>query len=237
MIALIDAGNTTTEIKILNPKDNSYLNNYLLFTNEIVNNIKKIEITEQINSVIFTSVVPQMNQIIIDSFKNVKVLNVKESNKLIADDFSIDTKILGSDLITNFYALKNESDFILVTLGTATTLVVGKDKKFVTRIICPGIKSSIEGLKNNVKGFAIDSDMSYKKINSLDGLSTIDALTYGTFVGHKKMIEGLVDELKKTYNVKKVFITGGLSEKLKDLLNPEWTMSPNLIFEGLKFFI
>ena len=111
---------------------------------------------------------------------------------------SVNLQQLGIDRIINVLSVNhlfpNKEDFIIIDLGTATTLDIVKKNKYFGGIILPGLTTSYANL--------VDLASEIKKIklensNKVFGKNTKDALLSGFNTGYKTMIEGYIKISKK----------------------------------------
>ncbi|WP_339022682.1 type III pantothenate kinase [Spiroplasma endosymbiont of Crioceris asparagi] len=217
MIALIDIGNT--KIKIKTYENNTFKNSYDFLTDDILTEKDKFEIIDKIDLVLYSSVVSEVDNIIKKYFK-VKCIEVKE-NKLKQTFFYENIKNIGSDIIANFYGSLNYKlkHWLIISLGTATTISVIKNNKLVDCVIQPGLLTSLEGLAIKVKGFKINTN-----------LNNCNEITKNLIIGHKHMINGFI----KDFNCNNIIMTGGYLKYFKNEFNFENVIKDELLtFKGI----
>jgi len=235
MILFIDVGNTNINFCV--SLENKIINSFRITTMEktedeyfsvfkaILNN-KDINISD-FKNVVLSSVVPKLNNIFKNLFKkylNKSIFIIEYSKKI---NFSFKLKIekphqIGADRLCNAeFAAVNypNQNTIIVDLGTATTFdVINKNNEYIGGIISPGIVLSANSLFNNTsKLFSVDYFSIPKKII---GKNTEECLKSGIVFGYASMIEGLIKQIKKSENFKKVNIiaTGGLCDLFKNIV-------------------
>ncbi len=107
--------------------------------------------------------------------------------------------------VSKFY-LKNKN-FIIVDLGTATTLDIVKNNKYFGGIILPGVKTSYANLIDLASGI---KEIKFHQSKKIIGKDTKGALLAGYNTGYKLLIEAYIELLQKKYRNKfKVIFTGG----------------------------
>lgn len=121
-----------------------------------------------------------------------------------------------------------QSSFILVSMGTATTIDVVDDKgKHLGGYILPGHQLWMAALnqcaKINIKAENPSNDTSF-------GLNTLDAVQNGYSLWLKKGLSALIIELKERHQAK-VVLTGG---ELRQLTCADWTLE-NAVLLGLSY--
>lgn len=237
MVVLIDIGNSNIVIS-------NYTNDYSTTYRYKTDKTKSVDeyyvlvkdIVKDANDVMISSVVPELNVI----FKNVfsKYLDitptfigpgVKTGVKIIVDN----PKEVGSDLVCDAAAaIAHYSDTaIVVDMGTATTFTLIENKV----IKGVGITTGLVTQKNALVGNASQlSQFEFKTPSKPLGTNTIDALNGGLLYSNSLMIKGMVESIKKSYNVNpKVIVTGGASRFIKDLLDDSIIYDDMLLLKGL----
>ena len=246
MLLVIDIGNTNTNIGIYD-KDNLLkvyaVSSDIMKTSDeygilISSLLNENNIKNKINSAIISSVVP----ILQDTIKRaiVEYLDIepyKVSYKSILPvKISIDEpKEMGADRIANASAAVNKYKLpvIVIDIGTATTFdIIDENKNFVGGIIAPGPKIQAKALSQFTSKLP---KLNIEAPKNAIGKSTIDAMLSGIVTGHKKMIEGMIEECEKELNKKATVVaTGGFSKILLDNIQKEIKTDKNLTLKGLK---
>lgn len=237
MVVLIDIGNSN--IVISNYTDSlgityryktdktKSVDEYYVLLKDVVKDAK---------DVIISSVVPELNVILKNVFLKYLNLNpifigpgVKTGVKIIVEN----PKEVGSDLVCDAAgAIANYSDSaIIVDMGTATTFTL-VDKKIIKGV---AITTGLVTQKNALVGNASQlSQFEFKTPKKPLATNTVDALNSGLLYSNSLMVKGMVDTIKKEYNVdSKVIVTGGASRFIKDLLDEDIIYDDMLLLKGL----
>ena len=181
------------------------------------------------------SVVPKLNDIFKDLFKN-KGANFVDHNSPISFKIKrIDPPAIGADLLTTTEATVKKYGYpiIIVTTGTATTfLVVNNNKELIGGAISPGLDLSYNALINNASKLK-DSGLDFPETSI--GNTTKKALESGVILGHASMIDGMIEKIKRDLNLAKVKVigTGGAIKSVKSAIKNIDTYDENLSLEGI----
>ncbi|AHI54116.1 putative transcriptional regulator [Spiroplasma sabaudiense Ar-1343] len=245
-LVLIDVGNTTVDIRIKVTGKPGFGTVKRFFTKEpkfhnsdylktVLNGM------ENIDYVIYSSVVPDWTEIIILTLQELKILGLDAKKDFFhneSDFNNIDLKKLGTDFIVNYYGVRFSLKFdsaIVISLGTATTFFIIKNQKFIGATIAPGIETGLNGL---ILDTALLNAGSYNFNEQWLGENTFDAISAGTINGHFAMIDGMVQKLRNTFKVRDVIVTGGNLKYLKVQLEQEgFFVCEDLIFQGLEWLL
>ena len=215
----IDIGNTS--IKKASFVDNS-LNkihhlNYSKKKLNKVNNFLKDDFNKH-NKIYICSVVPEINNIIKKKFshKKNKFIFVNKIKLKSFVDKSINLKQLGTDRLINVLAAnklyENTNNFIIIDLGTATTIDIIIKKKYFGGVILPGLKTSYSNLISLASGI---KTIKFTNDNKIIGKNTKSALLAGFNTGNKLMIDSYITLLKRKYQKNfKVIFTGGYANNI-----------------------
>lgn len=231
----IDIGNTNIKVNF-NIDGQEYYNNYEIKGNHSIDTFweylpKELKIV-QITNVYITSVVPSVETIFVGLVKKYWQITpmiveppIKTSIKVKTDD----PKSVGADLICLAAFINQKTkDGIMINMGTATTIIKVVDGNLTGVIIIPGIQTSFESLIGNSSKL---SDIKLKIPTTSLGRNTIDAISIGVLQGHTNMIETLVDKIDDD---SEVFISGGHSKKIVELLPNKYNFVKEATIQGLK---
>lgn len=229
MKILVDIGNTN--IKVSDGKDK-----YIITPTKQITSVKAFEDLiennfniSEIEKIIVCSVVPTVKEHVIKFAKMPCQCQIVELTHDMNFGIKIGTDVptrTGMDLIAIAALINSKTnDGVLVNLGTATTIVKVKDGVFEGAIIMPGIISSFEGLVNNAANL---SCFVLKPSEKIVGTNTEDAISIGIVNAHAEAIKGLVGKM----NVKDVYISGGNSVYIKDLV--PYTYIKQATIQGMK---
>mgnify|MGYP000389172340 CR=1 FL=1 len=248
MLLAIDAGNTNIVFGIHDgeswthewrfetlPIRNQIEYEMFLRLNFLESNLK----IEQVNRIIISSVVPELNDILAQFTKPLIDQEPVFVGPKIYEKLPITTQNpheIGTDLIANAMAgfMLYKQDIVIVDFGTALTFTIvdsGGNIKGVN--IAPGLKTAIKALVGNTAQLP---DVPLELPESVIGTNTTTAIQNGVLWGYVGMVEGMLDriqaELKKDI---KVIATGGLSAILHPLHNRFDQVNRHLTLEGLRF--
>ena len=125
---------------------------------------------------------------------------------------SVNLQQLGIDRIINVLSINhlfpNKEDFIIIDLGTATTLDIVKKNKYFGGVILPGLTTSYANLVDLASGI---KKIKLENSDKVFGKNTKDALLSGFNTGYKTMIEGYIKIIKRKFNTNfKVIFTGDM---------------------------
>ncbi len=240
MYIIGDIGNTETKICLFNDKKKllkkkiintlflkrSNLNNNLRFLNSYKNYIEKI---------IFSSVVPEVYQIVKKFFKKKFGINAKELKqhnlkKILKID--VNKKQVGSDRLANAISIINNKDnFIILDFGTATTFDVVLKNRYKGGVIAPGVNLSLKTLVAKAK---LIPNIKLIKIKNIIGKNTQNAVRSGFYWGYQGLIENIINLIEKRNKKKfKIIFTGGLSHLYKNNMRKKIKIDKDLTIKGL----
>ena len=254
MILAIDIGNTNIEIGILPIKKNDFniIATCRYFTRLDVTsdqiglfilnflNQKRIKSSE-IKKMIFSSVVPPLNNIFINMFTNYfsnQILEVNEDKKLGIINCYKNPREVGSDRLVNATAANRlfKKNCIVVDMGTATTLcVVTGDSKYLGGTIFPGLITSTQALTNKAARLPSIKIQKKEKILSEDTASAIES---GVYFSNYYALKGLIKQLAGEVGFKEYITvgTGGYITLFKDEGMFD-IIDPILTLKGLKIIL
>lgn len=243
MILGIDVGNTNIVAWLIDEKGvhNEYRYETDKKSTHIYHqeNLKELIKGENIEGVIVSSVVPEINneinQAIINEFK-ITPMFVNANLKMGITIKYVDPNKLGADLITGAVGAVtkyNGGPLVIIDIGTATTFsVVNGNNEYIGGMIAPGPKISMKALA------MMASQLKEIELNATDkviGTTTEECMKIGTMTAHSAMIDGMlekvINELKEP-NVK-VIATGGEAKEIMDMCKHEIFLDQNLIAHGL----
>lgn len=224
LILAMDIGNTNIEIGVLSYKKNDfnilasirYYTSLEVTSDQIALFIldflreKKIDSLE-IKKLIFSSVVPPLNNIMrkmfSDYFSN-EIIEVDENIKLGIINCYKNPKEVGSDRLVNAAASYNlfKKDCIIVDMGTATTLcVVTKEGNYLGGTILPGIQTAAQALTNKAARLPSIKIQKKDKLLSEDTASAIES---GVYFSNYYALKGMINQLADEVGFKEYFTIG-----------------------------
>ena len=245
MLLAIDIGNTTIYMGLV--EDDEIVKTFRISTrkdllsDEYTIKIKEVLETNielaKIDSVILSSVVPEITEEIEKAINKILGLNVYVLKRDIKVAFNLSEdrfKELGADLIADSAGAiaKYGIPIIVFDMGTATTCsVINENGDFMGCIICPGIKTSMNALIGNASQL---SNFNLGNPQKVVGNTTIDCINSGVIYGHSEMIKGLRKRVEEETGKKyKVILTGGNSDYVYNYVDEDIIQDKNLIFYGL----
>ena len=192
---------------------------------------------KQIDRIIFSSVVPSVNDELISAVKAI----FNKDPLLIAPGVKTGLPVhvdnpseVGNDLIAVMVGAKEKYGYpcLITDLGTATkVLLIDKSGAFVSCMIMPGMALSVSALTNRA---ALLHEISIKAPKSVMAKNTVDAINAGVTYGHADMIDGIITRYENELGYKcKHILTGGSAIYLKDILKNEFVYDETLCLEGL----
>lgn len=246
----IDVGNTTIGIGFFNEEE---LSKRLIFTvdtkktkDEYLSVLKQtfkendIDVN-QIDSIIFSSVVPSINEPLTGAIKEITKKDIMTIAPGIKTGLMLrvdNPNEVGNDLIAVMVGAKEKYSYptIVADLGTASKiLVLDKNGAFVSCLIMPGISLSLDSLVNKA---ALLPEISLHEPKGIMAKNTIDAINGGVIYGHSDMIKGAIERYEKELGYKtKHVLCGGGSIYVKDLLKNDFIFDRDLCLEGLNLII
>lgn len=246
MILAIDIGNTNIVVGCIDDKKTYFIERlstvrtkteleYAVDLKTVLDiyHIKKTDI----EGCIISSVVPQITNIAKLAAekilkKEVMVLGpgVKTGLNIMMDN----PGQLGADLVANAVAGLNEYPvpFIVIDMGTATTVSVVNDKKqYIGGMIMPGVGVSLDALTaraSQLSGISIDVP------KHVLGKNTIECMKSGVLYSNAAAIDGIVDRVEDELGEKATVIaTGGLAKKIVSHCKKEIILDEDLLLKGL----
>lgn len=214
----IDVGNTNTKMAVIK------LSDYGIIASKIKPNcqIKKDTFYEDflnfktkfsINYCMISSVVPTISEIIVDCLKkvgiNYYVVEAIDNMNMLPLDVDGKTE-LGSDIFCGCVAsLKYGKDIICIDMGTAITIALVKNGRFIAVAIYPGVETSFTSLFKNA---SLLQDVKIEEPKKMIGGNTTDCLQTGMIYGTVGAIKQIINEYKKYVDSSKVVFTGGASK-------------------------
>ena len=196
---------------------------------------------DDVNNIIFSSVVPQINLSLINTLKKL----FKREPMLITPKTRTDLKVkvdnpleIGNDLIADLVGTKEKYGYpcLIADLGTASKiLLLDKEGVFVSCLIMPGLTLSAESLSNKA---ALLPEVSLIAPDSILAKNTLGAMNAGIVYGHADMIMGLIKRYEKEIGYEcKHILTGGGAVYVKNIFAEDFIYDQNLNLDGLNIII
>jgi len=242
---LIDIGNTNIVFAVSSNKkikniirvdSNQDINKLKKIFSTIIKNSSKIKNMDNSKMAIISSVVPNLNTLILKILKinNINGLIVRSKNILSFLKIEYNLNEIGADRISNSIAVINHkiNNSIVIDFGTATTFEVLKEGIFLGGLIFPGVNLSKNTL---IKKTSLLKNTKVIKTKKVVAKSTKESIQSGFYWGYLFAINGII---KKITNEKKfkprIILTGGLANIFKNDIKPKPIIKPNLTLEGLQ---
>lgn len=220
----IDVGNTSTSLYFC---EGGKCRKKNVKTHKNIAIIKAIE--KEINEYSFkdaflASVVPEVNEYILNLLR-LKGINVilftHEDYNLVCDYDKLPYEKMGSDrvIVDSASIHKYGKNVIVIDLGTAVTLDLIKDKRYMSGYIYPGLATSLNALISNA---SMLNEITFKSIQE-DGvcLDTEKQINDGLIIGILGAMSKLIEISKKNFPIEedyKVVITGGFFNMIVELI-------------------
>ena len=242
---LIDIGNTNIVFAVSSNKkikniirvdSNQDINKLKKIFSTIIKNSSKIKNMDNSKIAIISSVVPNLNTLILKILKinNINGLIVRSKNILSFLKIEYNLNEIGADRISNSIAVINHkiNNSIVIDFGTATTFEVLKEGIFLGGLIFPGVNLSKNTL---IKKTSLLKNTEVIKTKKAVAKNTKQSIQSGFYWGYLFAINGII---KKITNEKKfkprIILTGGLANIFKNDIKPKPIIKPNLTLEGLQ---
>ena len=247
MILAIDIGNTNIVVGCIDDRKTYFIER--LSTNrtkteleyavdlKTVLDIYHIKKTD-IEGCIISSVVPQITDIARLAAekilkKEVMVLGpgVKTGLNIMMDN----PGQLGADMVADAVAglASYPVPFIVIDMGTATTVSVVNDKKqYIGGMILPGVGVSLDALTSRasqLSGISIDAP------KHIIGKNTIECMKSGVLYSNAAALDGIVERIEEELGQRTTVIaTGGLAKKIVSHCKREIILDEDLLLKGLR---
>lgn len=248
MLLAIDAGNTNIVFGIHDGHEwtHEWRHNTLPVKNQIdyemflrLNFLEANLKLSDVQGVIISSVVPQMNTILAEFWSAVidaEHVFVGPSHYHKLPIRTSNPHEIGTDLIANATAahMLYQTDVIIVDFGTALTFTVVEASGNILGVnIAPGLKTAIAALVGNTAQLP---EVPLELPRSVVGKNTVHAIQTGVLWGYVSMVEGMLDRIQKELDRPfKVMATGGLSSILLPLHERFDEVNRYLTLEGLRY--
>lgn len=242
MKLLIDIGNTNTSIAMI--EGGKIKKRFFIHTSKKqlkarafrrLLGLDRIRITEAT----IVSVVPKFLALIKKSFAKVSpdtvVKVVGQDRRVPIKNKYLRPREVGQDRLVAAFAARElyGAPALVLDFGTAVTLdYVNENGEYMGGLIFPGLRLSIDSL---VRHTALLPEIEVEPTTGLIGRSTRDSMNKGLLWGYAAMCDGLIERFRKQYGrAFKVVATGGDARLVARYSKHIKTVSPDLIFHGLK---
>lgn len=247
MILVVDVGNTNIVLGIY--KGKQLLHHWRISTNRsgtvdeygitIHNLFQYAGISlQQIEGVAISSVVPPLMGLLEQlcaKYMNKTPLIVGPGVKTGLNIRYENPREVGADRIVNSVAAieKYGAPLIVVDFGTATTFdYIDEEASYIGGAIVPGIGISTEALYQRAAKLP---RIELTKPKSVVGRNSVSSMQAGIIFGYVGQVDGIVNRIKKEFNVSpKVIATGGLADLIFAESETIEVVDPMLTLEGLR---
>jgi type III pantothenate kinase len=249
MFLAIDAGNSNVVFALYDSKSGKWTNQFRLETKAprlIAQLSKKVPLyflehgitVDQIESIGFSSVVPEINGIIeqfCEGFFGKLPYQIQGKSYAKLPIRTLRPNEIGTDLMCNVMAAytRYQGPVIVVDFGTALTFtVVDATGEILGVTIVPGLQTAIKALFLNTSKLP---EVELKLPASVLGKDTIHAIQAGVLYGYTGLVKGMLEAIQAETGLPfTVVATGGLSSILTTLEDTFDTVDRNLTLDGLR---
>ena len=142
---------------------------------------------------------------------------------------------LGADMVADAVAglASYPVPFIVIDMGTATTVSVVNDKKqYIGGMILPGVGVSLDARTSRasqLSGISIDAP------KHIIGKNTIECMKSGVLYSNAAALDGIVERIEEELGQRTTVIaTGGLAKKIVSHCKREIILDEDLLLKGLR---
>jgi len=241
MLLTIDVGNTSTGVATFNKNSIIFKNKLTtpdLISDRFLINLIPLSFTKKIEAIIVSSVVPLIDNSLVDAVKNRFGKNPFFVDHRTETDIKIkidNSEELGADRIADAVGglLFSDPPLMILDSGTATTFdIVNQDYEYIGGSIFPGIELSIKSLASNTAKL---ERINFTIPDSILGSNTEDNIRAGICYSYIGGLSHMIDEYKKIIGQNaKVIATGGVSLYFQNRIKSIDIFEPDLIYYGLK---
>ena len=206
----------------------------LIYNALTINSVK----AEDIEGVMISSVVPQLTYVIKEAISKLVKVRIYVLGPGLKTGINIRTDSpseLGSDIVANAVGALDlvKPPLVVIDVGTATSVfAVNKDRAIIGGAIAPGMRVSLDSLKNATSQLPFVSLDAPKRVI---GKNTDDSMRAGLIFGHALMIDGMIDAFSSEMgeDALTAVVTGGLSSLVTPLLKHDIVYFEDLTLQGL----
>ena len=213
----IDIGNTSLKKAIFS---NLHLNkiNHINYSKDNFNKVLTFlqNDSKRFEKIYICSVVPELDNLIKRKFLKNNLCFIKKNLLKSYVHNTVNFNQLGIDRIINVLSANKtyskNKHFIIIDLGTATTLDIIINRKYFGGVILPGLTTSYANLINLASGI---KNIRLQETKDIIGKNTKGALLSGFNTGYKLMIDSYIKKVSSKYKQRfKVIITGGYASNI-----------------------
>jgi len=235
MILVVDIGNTQIKLGIFN--DKSLVKEISFITYNDFNNNNQLLKNYSIQSVVISSVVPNLTDLMVDEIKKICAIDAFIINhKNCRLKLNVEKpETIGADRLCNMSAAIQQynNPIIIIDFGTANTYdVIDENNTFLGGAISPGIETSARYL---IEKAALLDKTKFNFPDQVIGKTTATNIQSGIMFGAIDQITGMIDRIKKeTQNENySIILTGGFGKLLSPKLKTKHILDEHLTLKGL----
>lgn len=200
--------------------------------------LKKDGTIEKIDSIVISSVVPEINDKLSQALFDVTgvtphFFSLEDAMKVISIQIESPSQ-LGKDRLADAIGARccYGAPAIVIDMGTATTIgVINDEGVFIGGMIIPGVKTSLKALSTKASQLPT---VNIEKPRNMIGRNTLECMQSGIVYGTASMIDGLIDRILPTLGKDvKIVATGGNARQIIPYCNHNIMVDPYLQFKGI----
>lgn len=200
--------------------------------------LKKDGTIEKIDSIVISSVVPEINDKLSQAIFDVTgvtphFFSLEDAMKVISIQIESPSQ-LGKDRLADAIGARccYGAPAIVIDMGTATTIgVINDEGVFIGGMIIPGVKTSLKALSTKASQLPT---VNIEKPRNMIGRNTLECMQSGIVYGTASMIDGLIDRILPTLGKDvKIIATGGNARQIIPYCNHNIMVDPYLQFKGI----
>lgn len=242
MLLLLDIGNTHTHLGLANERRVVRQRDFptrAWFAGKAAGEVARLVRSSKLEGAALCSVVPRATEYALSFLRRERGLRVVELGPRTVTGIGIDYPLprsIGPDRLANAIAVQHHfgAPAVVVDFGTAVTFdVVDRKGDYAGGIIAPGLSAMTDYLHEKT---ALLPRVRIRDTDAVVGKSTREAMLIGAVHGYRGLIRGLVGELKRELQCKRlpVVATGGCAKLIAAKLPEITAVEPLLTLEGLR---
>lgn len=241
MVVTIDIGNTDA-VSVLYDQNGSkkryqrvsleksmIKKNPELFVEELIK-LWNLDDVDYIISCVVPSIIRDLSKALEDKFNKPAYFVDYKSYPGISDGLKYPAEI-GADLVSASVAvIESDIPTVVVDMGSASKIILVKDKKLVSASIMLGVQNNMLALNNSIKHLP-NVQLAFPP--ELLGKDTVESIQSGLMYSTLFSVIGFVEAIEKELNCKvNKVLTGGIANLFTEHL-PEFKYAPDLVNDGL----
>ena len=242
MILLFDIGNTHTHVGLATARrvvKHADIPTAAWQNGGVRDTLLKFAGRNEVAGAALCSVVPRTTPLVLKAIWQLWKVDALELTPKTVHSVNINypkPKTIGPDRLANAVAARHHfgAPSVVVDFGTAVTFdVVDCEGDYIGGIIAPGLAAMTDYLHEKT---ALLPRIQIREVSSAIGKSTEHAMLVGAVHGYRGLIRGLLGELKRELNAKRlpVIATGGYAKLIAAKMPEISAVRPDLTLEGLR---